>query len=193
MKDLSGKGEQMDNGEKNYRRFLDGDSDALAELIKEYKDGLTFYLAGFVKNLETAEELTQDTFVKLYVKKPKFSGRSGFKTFLYSIGRHTALDYIRKHKKDTLDCDFDENSGEYISAENGYFKTERNIDLFNAMKSLKSDHYRVLWLTYFENLSNKETAALMKKSLGSTQVLLTRARAALKAELEKEGITDENL
>lgn len=185
----------MDNGEGSYRRFLDGDNNGLAEIIKEYKDGLTFYLAGFVSDIGTAEELTQETFVRLFVKKPRFSGKSQFKTWLYSVGRHIAYDYLRKNKKrlQAVQSDGFDIPDETLSPETAYFNSERSLALYRGMQKLKGDYYRVLWLTYFENMSNKDTAELMKKSLGSTQVLLTRARAALKAELEKEGFTNENL
>ena len=51
----------MDNGASSYRRFLDGDDSGLAELVRDYKDGLILYLNGFVQNMHTAEELMEDT------------------------------------------------------------------------------------------------------------------------------------
>ena len=60
----------MDSGTFNYRRFRDGgDEDGLVEIIKEYKDGLIFYLNSIVGNIHTAEELTEDTFVSVAVLK----------------------------------------------------------------------------------------------------------------------------
>ena len=64
----------MDNGACSYRRFLEGDDAGFVEIIRDYKDGLTLYLNGFAKNMDTAEEWMEDTFFKLVVKKPKFSG-----------------------------------------------------------------------------------------------------------------------
>lgn len=52
----------MDSGADNYRRFLDGDDEGLAEIVREYKDGLILYLNCYVNNLYIAEELTEDTF-----------------------------------------------------------------------------------------------------------------------------------
>ena len=63
----------MDNGASSYRRFLDdGDVQGLDEIIIEYSDGLILYLTSIVGNVQTAEELTEDTFVLLGTKKPKF-------------------------------------------------------------------------------------------------------------------------
>ncbi|MCQ2440732.1 MAG: hypothetical protein MJ076_02400 [Clostridia bacterium] len=58
----------MDNGVSSYRRFLKGDEEGFVEIVRDYKDGLILYLNGFVKNISVAEELTEDTFVKLGIK-----------------------------------------------------------------------------------------------------------------------------
>ena len=84
----------MDHGESSYCRFLDGDDEGIAELVKEYKDGLTFYLNSIVGDLCLAEELMQDTFTKLVIKRPRFRGESAFKTWLYTIGRNLATDTL---------------------------------------------------------------------------------------------------
>ena len=51
----------MDNGAENYRRFLNGDNSGLVEIVREYKDGLIFYLRGFTDDILQAEELAEDT------------------------------------------------------------------------------------------------------------------------------------
>lgn len=70
----------MDNGASSYRRFLDGDDEGIVELIKDYKDGLTLYLNGYVNNIFVAEELMEETFFKLMMKKLRFNGKFSFKT-----------------------------------------------------------------------------------------------------------------
>ena len=52
----------MDNGASSYRRFLDGDENGIVEIIRDYKDGLIFYLNGFTQNIYVAEELAEETF-----------------------------------------------------------------------------------------------------------------------------------
>ena len=80
----------MDNGQSCYSRYLSGDDLAMTELVCSYKDGLTMYLCSIVGDLGEAEDLTEETFFRLAYKKPRFSGQSTFKTWLYSIGRNTA-------------------------------------------------------------------------------------------------------
>ena len=89
----------MDNGACSYRRFLNGDDEGLTLIIKEHKDGLILYLNGYVNNIYVAEEIMEETFFKLAVKKPKFNEKSSFKTWVYTIGRNVAIDYIRHNSK----------------------------------------------------------------------------------------------
>lgn len=72
----------MDNGESSYRRFLAGDNEGLHEIICSYRAGLILYLNSFVQNVRTSEELTEDVFLELIIKRPKFSGKCLFKTWL---------------------------------------------------------------------------------------------------------------
>ena len=89
----------MDNGVSSYRRFLSCDDEGLTLIIKEYKDGLILYLNSYVNNIYVAEEIMEETFFKLAVKKTKFNEKSSFKTWLYTIGRNVAKDYIKHNAK----------------------------------------------------------------------------------------------
>ena len=60
----------MDIGAEYYRRFLDGHNDALIELIKLYKDSLILFIDSTVHNVFIAEDLMEETFVRLATKKP---------------------------------------------------------------------------------------------------------------------------
>lgn len=184
----------MDNGASSYRRFLDGDDNGFVEIVRDYKDGLILYLDSFVRNISAAEELTEDTFVRLGVKKPHFSERSSFRTWLYAIGRNVAIDYLRKQSKQTEasaeDC---AELSDMESLEAAYLREERRITVHRAMNRLKSEYRQVLWLRYFEGFSCKEAAKIMRKSAHNIETLTYRAKQSLKSELIKEGFTDEDL
>ena len=89
----------MDNGLNSYNRFLSGEKDAIDEIIKEYKDGLVYYLFGITRDIQLAEECAIDAFVKLYTDKPRFNGSVRFKTWIYTIGRNRAYDAMRRLSK----------------------------------------------------------------------------------------------
>ena len=184
----------MDNCVNSYRRFLSGDKEGLTEIIRTHRDGLTLYIYSIVGNMDLAEEIMEDTFVKLYVKKPKYSGKSSFKTWLYALGKYTATDYIRKESRisvtpydNVIDISDEEN------LEHTAVKGEEKIILHKAMQRLKPDYEQVLYLTYFEEFTNDEAAKVMNKTNRQIRNLLYNAKKALKAEMEKEGFVYENL
>ena len=186
----------MDNGASSYRRFRDnGDESGLVEIIRDYKDGLILYLNSFVGNIHTAEELAEDTFVLFGIKKPKDKGKGSFRTWLCTIGRNVAIDYLRRNSKRT-EISIDECS-ELVSEEQdlelSYIQEERKITVHRAMRKLKSEYRQILWLIYFEGFSNKEVAAVMKKSVHNVETLVYRARKSLKSQLEMEGFVYEEL
>ena len=179
----------MDNGASSYRRFLDGDDKGIAEIVEDYKDGLILYLNGYVNNIFIAEELTEDTFFRLITKKPRYSGKSTFKSWLYAIGRNVAVDYIRHNSKmlQTPIEDMENYLSEELSLEQSYIKEERKIIVHKALSKLSTDYRTILWLVFFEGFSNKEAAIVLKKNDRQIKDLLYRAKQSLKSKLEKEG------
>ena len=185
----------MDNGASSYRRFLDGDDKGIAEIVGDYKDGLILYLNGYVNNIFIAEELTEDTFFRLITRKPKYSGKSTFKSWLYAIGRNVAIDFIRHNSKqlNTPIEDMENYLSEEQSLEQSYIKEERKIIVHKALSELTTDYRTILWLVYFEGFSSKEVTTVLKKSDRQIKNLLYRAKQSLKSKLEKEGFVYEEL
>ncbi len=184
----------MDSGMDSYRRFLSGDNSGLEEIICVYKDGLILYLHGVVNDLQLAEELTENTFVKLVVKRPRFSQQSAFKTWLYTIGRNTAIDHLRRSRKAELPLeDCLQISDEEEGLEQRYIQQENKIMVHRCIKKLKQEYQQVLWLAYFEGFSYKEIARILHKTTHNIETIAYRARQALKTKLIMEGYEYENL
>lgn len=183
----------MDNGAAGYRRFLDGDDRGIAEVVGEYKDGLILYLNCYTGNIHAAEELAEDTFFRLITKKPVFAGRSSFKSWLYAIGRHVALDWLRRRARLAPAEDMEALRGDEESLEAAFIGEESRIAVHRAMSALAPDYRRVLWLVYFEDFSNREAAVALKKNERQIRNLLYRAKQALRAELDREGFDHEKL
>lgn len=183
-----------DAGAEYYRRYVSGDDGAFELLVREFRDGLTLYLYSFTGSAVDAEELMEDTFVKLAVKKPRFYGKCTFKTWLYRIARNVAVDAYRK-KKNVADTPVDELeiSSEEESLEETCIREEEKMRLHRAMSRLHADYRQVLYLSYFDDLGTKQIAAVMRKNERQVANLLYRAKAALKNELIREGFTNEKL
>ena len=184
----------MDNGASSYRRFLSGDKTGLIDLISDHREGLVLYLSSFIGDFCTAEELAEETFLKLYTDKPKFSEKCSFKTWLYTIGKHLAVDHIRrfpKHREVPLDDLYDISDKENI--ERNHIRNEDKLQLLRAMEQLKDDYRQVLYLVFFEDFSNTEAARIMGKSERQIRNLLYRSKETLKKILEKEGFSYEGI
>ena len=185
----------MDNGASSYRRFLDGDDKGLAEIVRDYRDGLILYLNGIVNNISVAEELMEDTFFKIITKKPRFNTKYSFKTWLYTIGRNVAIDYLRHNAKqsDTAFDDLENYIRDEYDLEKLYIIEERKITVHRALRKLNTEYRQVLWLLYFDDMPHSDAAVVMKKNTRQMKNLVYRAKNALKSELDKEGFVYEEL
>ena len=185
----------MDNGASSYRRFLDGDDKGLAEIVRDYSGGLILYLNGIVNNIAVAEDLMEETLYKIIIKKPKFNAKYSFKTWLYTIGRNNAIDYLRHNAKlsDTSFNDLERFIQDEFDLERLYIIEEHKIAVHRVLRKLNTEYRQVLWLLYFEGLTGAEAGAIMKKNTRQMKNLVYRAKCALKSELDKEGFVYEEL
>lgn len=178
----------MGNGESSYRRFLVGDNEGMLEIVCEYQAGLTLFLNSYVQDIHLAEDLAEDTFLELMLKRPKFSGKSSFKTWLFAIGRNITAKHLRKYAKLSV---VPLESQEYLAVEDdiedNYIKSEQKRMVHQALHKLKLEYRQVLFLNYFEGFSIVEIALIMKKSSRQVETLLYNAKKALKSELERSG------
>lgn len=184
----------MDHGAGSYRRYLDGDDNGIIEIIRDYKDGLILFLNRYVHNIHTAEELAEDTFVRIVTRRPRFTESHSFKTWLYTIGRNLAVSHLRHEGKAAMSAEeLERLSGDEATLEQTYLRQERRIQVHRALARIRPDYAAALYLKYFEELSNEQIARVTGKRKRQIENLLYQAKRTLRAELEKEGISDEGL
>lgn len=88
------------NDQHYIHQIIGGNTSAFSILVNQYKD-LVFTLSyKMLKNKEEAEEVSQDTFVKIFNSLNKFKGESKFSTWIYKITYNTCLDRLKKSKKE---------------------------------------------------------------------------------------------
>ncbi|MBR6693786.1 MAG: RNA polymerase sigma factor [Clostridia bacterium] len=186
----------MGNDNLNYLRFCEYDDEqGLAEIIKAHNDGLILFIYSIVGNISVAEDIAEDTFVHLGVKKPKNKQKASFKTWLYTIARNKSIDYLRKQgrKNEISISEIGDICSGNDTVEAAYFGDERKRMIYMNLAKISSQYRNVLWLYYFEGFKCVEIAVLLKKSVHTVEMLLHRARKALKTELMKEGFIYEEL
>lgn len=172
-----------------YEQYLKyGDNAALRCLLERHREGLTLFLFGYVRNVEDAEELMLDAFVEVAVGPTVFSGKSSFKTWLFSVGKHLALKQLRRKKQ--VDLPELPDLSEAVQPELHLLQEERNRQLYLALERIAPEYRQVLELQYMEKMSPAEIAQVMGKRAGQIYNLIKRGKLALRSELERMGVTD---
>ncbi len=179
----------MDNGASSYRRFLDGDDDAFDEILKNYRNGLIFFINRYVRDLDVAEDIAIDVFVQLLVHRHRYNFKTSLKTYLYMMGRSRALDYLRRRNRFRM-VDLAEAEAEvasHASPEDTVQADERKRLVNDAIWQLPEEMRVAVHLVYFENLTYEEAAKVMKKNRKQVDNLLYRAKGMLRSIIGEEG------
>lgn len=174
-----------------YNRYLHGDNQALEQLVIDYSDAVIGYAYCFLRDFSAAEDVMEDTFATLIVKRKKFEERSPFEAYLFRIARNKCLDRLRKSKRETSLYGID--VPDHSNVEENALKTVRDEKVYKAMLTLPQNYCTVLYLTYYKDFSVDEVRGVLGKSRKQVYNLLSRAKVALKEILIKEGIGHEDL
>ena len=159
----------------------------LEQLLLLYRPGLIFFLQRLVGDPDTAEDLAIDSFLELLLHPFRYNGRSSMKTYLFMIGRSKALNYIKRRARLSPDP-IPEDLPEDTSLEERYLADERRRALHKALHDLPEEMRAAIHLVYFEELSYRQTAQIMKKTEKQVDNLLQRAKNALRTRLRKDDL-----
>ena len=175
-----------------FRLYLDGDENAFAELIKLLREPLIFFVMRFVQSLSLAEEIAEDAFVELLIHKERFNFSSSIKTYLFTIARNKAINYIRRNSRLTDDECLKDAEADTQSLEERVIKSDEAKALYKVLDRLNEDYRKALWLVYVEDMSYTEAGRVLGKSTKQIENIVYRAKNAARKELEKEGIVHED-
>ena len=178
-----------------YRAFWNGDTSAVERLVREYSDGLIRFAYCYVKNATVAEEIMEDAFTALIVKRRSFDTAENLRAYLYKAVRNKCVDYLRFRKKRVPieDLDGELVADESENAETSLLRNENKKAVYQALQSLPPQYREVLYLTYYEDYTAEDLARILRKTKKQIYNLLHRAKNSLKELLVKEGISHENL
>lgn len=179
----------MSEDDELYSRFLEGDTPALDTLMLRYRWPVMAYLMAMVHNEYDAEDLTMETFANILAKKP-FIREGNFRSYLYRAARNMALNHIKRFEKMSFmpseEMDFEDPS----NTESTVIGEDVRRKLYVCLNRMEGNVREALWLFYFQNLSYAQIGEVMRMTPKKVDNLLLKGRKQLKAELEKEGITD---
>ncbi len=175
------------------KRAKKADKDAASELLKIYYTDVYAYLRRLCGSRQDAEDLTQQTFLKVWSSFGGFAGRSKFSTWLYRIAHNTYLDWLRKNNVGTQSCPeqwwqecIDQNPGPFANLA----KRQLARRLYGIVDRLDEDKKHVIHLHYYQGLSIRQTA----KVLGiATSTVKYRLREVFKILRAKIGVQENEL
>ena len=175
-----------------YAQFLQGDVCALEELIRLYGDNLVRFAYLYVKDSYLAEDVAEDTFVALWMKRKHFTQRAMFKTYLYKIAKNKCIDCLRKNRK-TVPLQDVENVLQSADTEEAIDSLERNKMLYRCVHALPQQYQDVIHLAYLEGFEVAEICQVLGKNKKQVYNLLSRAKLSLKEILIREGVHYEDV
>ena len=175
-----------------YRQYLAGDQAAGDALILRYGDALTAYLDAFLHNMQDAEDLMLDCFTVILLDKPRIA-EGHFRAYLFKTARNKANRLWRLRFR-RWEFSLDDTAAETLPApepspEEAAIKAERNAALHRCLNRIAPQYREALWLSYFMELRYEQAADVMACTKKQIDNLLQNGKAALRRELEKEGIS----
>lgn len=174
----------MDDGACSYRRFLEGDESAVAEIMERSFLNLVFFIDGYVHDVHEAEDIAMDVMSDLFVKR-RYNFRSSLKTYLFMLGKSRAIDRLRR-RRTRAEAPLEEAeriADERADLESRVLEDERSRELNEALRSLPGEQRTAVRLVYFERMTYEETARVMGKTRKQIDNLLSRAKEKLRGQL----------
>jgi RNA polymerase sigma-70 factor (ECF subfamily) len=160
------------------REARDGSRRSFEELARRYKRRLFVYLRPRLGSAEDAEDMVQDTFLKLYRNIGSYDPAYRFSTWLYTSANRLAIDSFRKSAvvRDKLAA---EAGGAFPAPAAADEVAPGGSGIWDAAQTLGETRFRVLWLRYGEDMTVEEIAAVLGRTRLAVRVLLHRARTSL--------------
>jgi RNA polymerase sigma factor (sigma-70 family) len=143
---------------------------AFKAILKAYKEKIYYHIRKILINHDDTDDVTQETFIKIWRNLDKFRGDSKLYTWLYRIATNEALTFLQKKKKDMSvsidDNEFLVSNLESSSSDNYLSGDEIQIKLQKALLQLTDKQRVVFNLKYFENLKYEDIAEITDTSVG---------------------------
>lgn len=175
-----------------------GNQDCFNQLVKKYEKLVYNTAFQYVKSADDAFDISQNTFMKAYIKLNSFRGSSKFSTWLYRIAQNCSKDYIRyrnNHITSSITVEDDESDEESQLdipdtdinnlPEESLERNEINRSVRAAIDSLPEEQREIIILRDIDGVSYEDIAAMLDLELGTVKSRINRARKKIKDYLEE--------
>jgi RNA polymerase sigma-70 factor (ECF subfamily) len=176
--------------EKLILRFQEGDINAYNELVKRYKDRLLNFVFRYFNNVEQAEDVVQDTLIKLYTHASYYKNVAKFSTWIFTIAKNNALTELRKNKRKKTDSLWTDD-GKFIDISSkeesleSKVQNEIAIDQLNKFLDEIPENFRIaVVLRDFQELSYEEISKILEIPIGTIKSRINRGRIQLAEKMK---------
>lgn len=164
------------------------DPDAMSEMYERFGRATFAIIVRIVRNTAIAEDLVQETFLKVWNRVSAFNDERGaLGPWVLTIARNRAIDYIRsadaKASQNSCDLEKLERPRLFTDFESDYANQDRIRIIRAAFDKLTENQRRVLELAYFEGLSQTEMSERLQQPLGTVKTWVRTALQLIRAEL----------
>ena len=178
------KEEQKQSDYRLMERVKAGDMVAFNQIVDKYKDRLMNVIFRMVQGTEEAEDIVQETFLRVYQHRDSFDFRHCFSTWLYTIALNLARNELRKRKRFKFFDIFDMQGKEGEIAVEMELPSNLPQALEKALESLPEKYKAAFVLRDVQELPYEEVAQIMNIPLGTVKSRVNRARAILRDKLK---------
>lgn len=162
------------------QRAQKGCRDSFEELVRRHQVSLLHFLRQRTITHADAEDLTQDTFIRAYLKLPSYDNSWRFSTWLFTIARRLSINHNRSSQRDQPYEDLDEVCASEPSPIQILAEQEQRAAIWEIVRSHLSEiQGTALWLYYVQNLRIREIAHVIERSPVVVKIALFRARRKL--------------
>ena len=179
------------------RRVKKGEYSAFDLLVLKYQSRVIAISTKYVKDIQLAEDIAQESFFKAYKSIDSFREESAFYTWLYRITANTAINYLssKKRKSELLEADVSNREGESIdifdipggeSPEDILNANSLREDIFKNMSNLPEEIRTAVTLREFEGLSYEEISEILGCPLGTVRSRIFRGRELLQQTISEQ-------
>jgi RNA polymerase sigma-70 factor (ECF subfamily) len=188
-------------------RVKDGDLEAFEELVQKYKHPIVNVIYRMLHDLEEAEDLAQNVFMRVFQSADRYEVSAKFSTWIFTIARNLCLNEIRRrarHPAQSLESSQSETEehaprqyadGKIVSPPQAFLQKELEHKVQEALGELPEKQRLAIALCQEDELSYEEIAKVLGCSLPATKSLIHRGRETLKAKLKpylRSGVWEES-
>jgi RNA polymerase sigma-70 factor (ECF subfamily) len=178
-------------------RAISGREDGFEELVRRYQRPIAGYVFRMLGDYDSALDVTQEVFIKVYNSLDKYSSEYKFSTWLYRIAHNAAIDHMRRNSITTQSLETESEGTAYQlqlespepNPEQNHERSEWRTEIDSVVKCLPTAYRELILLRHSRDLSYDEIAEITQLPLGTVKNRLFRAREMMRNLFVERGVT----